>query len=398
MVTQPKAQEYNAQSLVDQLLETADRHRASDIHIEPQGAQLVIRFRIDGGLRPWRQLPIDYLPGVISRLKVMSSLDIAEKRLPQDGRFSVAFGPTRKRDFRISTVPQLEGEKAVVRVLHQELSNLEFGHIGYSKHNLKRYKELLSQPHGLLLHCGPTGSGKTTSLYTAINFLNDNSRNVQTIEDPVEGRLLGINQAQVNADIGLTFASLLRSILRQDPDVILVGEIRDTETAQLAVQASLTGHLVLGTLHTNSAAGAVSRMVEMDVSPFFVGTALSGVVSQRLVRRLCMSCRKEFQPAQRVVERLGIPANSVLYQAVGCGDCGSVGYHGRVCLQELLIVDDDLRYAIHDSRPEVEIQQLAEDQGMLTIFKDGLAKAVSGYTTVEEVMNVTRGAGATVPA
>jgi type II secretory ATPase GspE/PulE/Tfp pilus assembly ATPase PilB-like protein len=382
--------DYNAQALVDNCLETAGRHRASDIHIEPREGKLIIRFRIDGRLKTWKELPLDLHQAVISRLKVMGGMDIAQRRLPQDGRFSAEIS-SGTRDFRLSTVPQLIGEKAVIRVLHRDLSNLDFNHIGYNDWNLKLILEMLAIPHGLLLHCGPTGSGKTTALYTAINHLSEEWRNIQTIEDPVEGQLAMANQAQVNPEIGLTFASMLRSILRQDCDVILVGEIRDTETAQLAVQASLTGHLVLGTLHSNSAAAAITRLCDMGVSEFFVGTALVGVVSQRLVRQLCRFCRKPYKPAPEVVENLGLKAKHRLYQAVGCHECGELGYRGRIGIQEVLKVNQEIRDAIHAKVPARGLEVLGEEFGMITILRDGIAKAVAGRTTVEEVLQVVEG-------
>ena len=290
--------EQTAFALIDQCLAAAVQLGASDIHIEPQADKLVFRLRVDGQLKIWKELPIEVHAQVMGRLKVMARLDISEKRRPQDGRFTQT-SQAGVRDYRIAIAPMLEGEKAVIRVLHHDLSKLNIKTVGYSEHNLKVYQEQLSKPHGLLLHCGPTGSGKTTALYAAINHLSKVSRNVQTIEDPVEGRLPGVNQAQVNSEIGVTFASFLRSYLRQDCDVILVGEIRDPETAQLALQASMTGHLVLGTLHTNTAAGAIGRLCDMGVPPFFIAGALIGTVSQRLVRKLCKHCRQPVERAAR---------------------------------------------------------------------------------------------------
>jgi type II secretory ATPase GspE/PulE/Tfp pilus assembly ATPase PilB-like protein len=373
-----------ALSMVDQCLEAALRSRASDIHIEPQTDRLTIRMRIDGRLELWRELPGDLHLQFISRLKVMASLDISEKRMPQDGRFSIETtqGP---RDFRISVVPMLAGEKAVVRVLMQDLSKLDFRSVGYSERNLRVYEELLGKPHGLLLHCGPTGSGKTTALYAAINHLRQVWRNIQTVEDPVEGRLPGVNQAQVNAEIGLTFARLLRGYLRQDCDVILIGEIRDPETAQLALQASLTGHLVLGTLHTNSAAGAVARLIDMGVPHFFVGTGLVGVVSQRLVRRLCPHCRRRYAASPELTKQYGLPQGQALFDAAGCQDCGNTGYRGRIGIQEVLPAAGKVREAIFANASEQELQKLALQTGMTSIFHDGLGKAMAGLTTIEEV-------------
>jgi type IV pilus assembly protein PilB len=376
--------EHTAIAIVDQFLDAADKLRASDIHVEPQGDKLLIRFRVDGRLQLWRDLPVSLHAQVISRLKIISGMDISEKRLPQDGRFTNRVGDGT-RDYRIATVPMVEGEKAVIRILMQNLSKIDFRSIGYSDWNLKMYEELLNKPHGLLLHCGPTGSGKTTALYAAVNYLNESWRNIQTVEDPVEGRLVGVNQAQVNAEIGLTFARVLRGLLRQDCNIILIGEIRDPETAQLALQASLTGHLVLGTLHTNSATGAVARLIDIGVPAFFVGTGLGGAVSQRLVRRLCRACRRAYRPPPDIAQQYGLPPEQPLYQAVGCHDCGGSGYKGRIGIQEVLPITPQLREAICANQPEQALQKVALHAGMVNIFRDGLMKALAGHTTIEEV-------------
>lgn len=372
-----------ALAIVEHCLDVAVVQGASDIHIEPQGDKVVFRMRIDGLLKVWKEVPIELHLQVISRLKIMAKLDISDKRRPQDGRFTLT-NKGAVRDYRIATAPMLEGEKAVIRVLHQDLSQLSLRSVGYSEPNSKVYQELLGRPHGLLLHCGPTGSGKTTALYAAINHLSKSWRNVQTIEDPVEGRLPGVNQAQVNAEAGLTFAAILRSYLRQDCDVILVGEIRDPETAQLAVQASLTGHLVLGTLHTNTAAGTVARLIDMGVPPFFVASALIGAVSQRLVRRLCKSCRRMYQPAPEIQRQCNLGQNQ-LYQAVGCVQCGKQGYRGRIGIQEMITVTPAMRDAIQNRAPESDLQTIAARSGAPNIVTDGIAKAVVGLTTLEEV-------------
>lgn len=376
--------EHTAIAVVDQFLDAADKTRASDVHIEPQGDKLLIRFRVDGRLSTWKELPVSLHAQVISRLKIISGMDISEKRLPQDGRFTNRVGDGT-RDYRIATVPMVEGEKAVIRVLMQNLSKIDFRSIGYSDWNMKIYEELLNKPHGLLLHCGPTGSGKTTALYAAVNYLNENWRNVTTVEDPVEGRLVGVNQSQVNADIGLTFARVLRGLLRQDCNIILIGEIRDPETAQLALQASLTGHIVLATLHTNSATGAVARLIDIGVPAFFVGTGLIGAVSQRLVRRLCRACRRAYRPPADIAQQYGLPADQPLYQAVGCHECGGSGYKGRIGIQEVLPISARLREAICANQPETELQKIAVHSGMVNIFRDGLMKALAGHTTIEEV-------------
>lgn len=384
------------QDLVDMILQTAIRNRASDIHIDPGDKQFIVRFRVDGELAQWRRFPSSDLAAVISRIKVIANMDITEHRLPQDGRFTIVGKAGDSRDFRVSTSPMIQGEKLVIRVLHKHLFRLEFDYLGYSEHNLTLIKRLVNRPHGLILHCGPTGSGKTTSLYTAINYLNDNTRNIQTIEDPVEGKLPGINQAQVKPEIDLTFASLLRAYLRQDCDVILVGEIRDNETAQLAVQASLTGHLILGTMHAKTASSAVTRLVEMGVSSFFVGSALSGVVNQRLIRRLCIHCRKPYTPSAKVAQRFCLQPGAVLYTAVGCDRCRGKGYRGRICVQEVMAIDSILRDAIVSDMPEFEVQRLAIRRGMINLLSDGLAKAMAGFTTVDEVTLVIQGVGLSV--
>jgi len=279
----------------------------------------------------------------------------------------------------------VDGEKIVIRALMQNLSGLDFKKIGYTDRNARVYEELLDKPHGLLLHCGPTGSGKTTALYAAANHLMEEWRNVQTVEDPVEGRLAGANQAQVNAEIGVTFARLLRGFLRQDCDVIVVGEIRDPETAQLALQASLTGHLVLGTLHTNSAVGAVSRMIDMGVPSFFVATGLIGAVSQRLLRRLCRHCRRPTTPPKDVIDQYGLQPDQQLFEAVGCDKCNQRGFRGRVGIQEVLPLDARFREAIHANLPEPDLQKVALQNGMINIFRDGVTKACAGLTTIDEV-------------
>jgi type IV pilus assembly protein PilB len=376
--------DHSAQMLLDQCLEAAHLNRASDVHIEPLLDRAVFRLRVDGRLKLWKEYPLEFHAQIISRLKVLARMDISEKRLPQDGRFSLQ-AADGVRDYRVATVPLLEGEKAVVRTLMQNLSKLDFKRVGYSERNIRVYEELLAKPHGLLLHCGPTGSGKTTALYAAINHLRQDWRNVQTIEDPVEGRLEGVNQAQVNAEIGLTFARLLRGFLRQDCDIILVGEIRDAETAQLAVQASLTGQLVLGTLHTNSAVGAVSRLVEMGVPNFFVGTGLIGTVSQRLVRRLCKTCRHPYQPAAELATQYGLRPEHQLFEPVGCPDCGKLGFRGRIGIQEVLPINAKLRDAICTNQAESELHKIALQNGMVNMFRDGIGKAIAGLTTIEEV-------------
>lgn len=382
--------EPGAQSLVDKCLDAAVKYRASDIHIEPHAELLTFRFRIDGRLKTWGTVSIDQHSQVLNRLKVLARMDISEKRTPQDGRISLQRG-SQVVSFRVSTVPMLDGEKAVVRVMQQDLTTLTIADIGYSGHNQATYEGLLGRQQGLLLHCGPTGSGKTTALYAACNQLAQKWRNVQTIEDPIEGRLVGVNQAQVDANVGLTFPSLLRAYLRQDCDVILIGEICDPDTAQLAVQASLTGHLVIATLHTNDATGAISRLIDLGVPSFFLAAGLNGIVSQRLVRRLCEPCRATIQPTPDIQKRFGISPQHVIYRSVGCAACANAGFRGRVPIQEVLSIDAELKQAILDNRPNSELRRIAENQGMISMLKDGLAKSVRGLTTIEEVYRSVSG-------
>ncbi len=380
----PANVEATAQNLVGQMLEAAIGQGASDIHVEPQMNKLVVRFRVDGQLVLWKEMPTDLHPQILSRLKIMASLDISEKRLPQDGRFSI---DTRQgtRDFRLAVVPMLIGEKAVIRVLMQDLSRLDFNAVGYTENSVGLYRALLGRKHGLVLHTGTTGSGKTTALYAAINFLRQSTRNIQTVEDPVEGRLPDVNQAQVNNEIGLTFGRVLRGYLRQDCDVILIGEIRDTETAQLALQASLTGHLVLGTLHTNSAVGAVTRLVDMGIPHFLVAAGLAGVVAHRLVRKLCPMCRRQNVLPTALTTQYGLKPGLQVFEAGSCPDCGKSGFKGRTGIQEIFTLSGPIREAIVSNQPEKVLQQLAIQGGMTPMFYDGAEKAATGVTTMEEV-------------
>lgn len=376
--------EQNAQALVEQCLDAALQLRATDIHIEPQTDKLSFRMRVDGALRLWKEVPIDLHAQIVARLKILAKLDISEKRRPQEGRFT----QTTKigmRDCRVATSPMLDGEKVVVRVLHQDLSELNLKNIGYSEPNAKTYQELLNKSHGLILHCGPTGSGRTTAIYAALNQLSKSWRNIQTVEDPVEGRLLGVNQAQVNADNGQTFAGILRSYLRQDCDVILVGELRDSETAQLAVQAAHSGHLVLASLHASSAVAAIGRLRDLGVPPFFIVSALIGAVGHRMSRRVCKACRRAFQPSAEIQQECNLLPHHQLYQAVGCAQCGKLGYRGRLGLQEVFAITAPIREAMQAGASEDDLHSLAARSGMINIFTDGVAKCVAGYTTIEEV-------------
>lgn len=380
----PGEAEQSAQALVDQCLEAALQLRASDIHIEPQADKLAFRLRVEGMLKLWKEVPLDVHAQVIARLKGLARLEVAEKRRSQEGRFALTT-KLGMREYRISIVPLLDGEKAVVRLMHQDLSELSLKNIGYSEPNLKVVSELLNKPHGLLLHCGPTDSGKTTALYAGLNQLRTSWRNVQTIEDPVEGRLPGVNQGQVNVELGQTSASMLRSYLRQDCDVILVGEIRDAETAQLAVEAAHTGHLVLAGLTAGNAVAALARLRELGVPQFFVTSALIGVVGQRLVRRICKACRRPYQPSPEIQQECNLSPHHQLYQAVGCGQCAKLGYRGRLGVHEVFVVGAPIREAIQGGASEAEIYALATHAGMINLFTDGVFKCVAGYTTIEEV-------------
>ncbi len=352
--------------LLNAILTQALRDGASDIHIEPYEARSAVRFRIDGTLYPAIEPPRALHPAIVSRIKVMAHLDIAEKRLPQDGRITLRVGG-RSVDVRVSTLPAGHGERVVLRLLDKQAARLDLDALGMSAETLHRLDELIHAAHGILLVTGPTGSGKTTTLYAALSRLDRAGRNMMTVEDPIEYDLDGISQTQVNPRIGLDFARALRSILRQDPDILMVGEIRDLETAQIAVQASLTGHLVLATLHTNDAAGAVTRLIDMGIEPFLLASSLLGVMAQRLVRRRCRPCEGQ-----------------------GCAACGHTGYRGRTGIYELLTVDPTLRKMIHDAASEEEIRAHALAHGMTSLREDGARWVSDGTTSLDEVLRVTR--------
>ncbi len=352
--------------MLNALLTQAARDGASDIHIEPYERHSSVRFRVDGSLREVVQPNRALHAALISRLKIMADLDISEKRLPQDGRISLRLG-TRAIDVRVSTLPSAHGERAVLRLLDKSESRLNLEAVGMQGQVLSRMEHLISQPHGIVLVTGPTGSGKTTTLYAALSRLDAARSNIMTVEDPIEYELPGVGQTQVNPKIELTFAKALRAILRQDPDVIMIGEIRDFETAQIAIQASLTGHLVLATLHTNDAASAVTRLADMGIEPFLLSSSLLGVLAQRLVRKLCPECRGK-----------------------GCPDCGMTGYHGRTGVFELLVADEAIRGLIHRSAAEAEIRAAAIAGGMTLMREDGERLIQSGVTSREELVRVTR--------
>jgi general secretion pathway protein E len=376
--------------LVNSLLFQAVKDRASDIHIEPFERDVTVRFRIDGILYDVLKPPRRYHPTIIARVKIMAGLDIAEKRLPQDGRlrFRVA---GRDIDVRVSIVPTQFGERAVLRLLDRTGTLLSLEELGLFGEGLAALERLIERSHGILLVTGPTGSGKTTTLYAALARLNSSQRNIITIEDPIEYQLHGVGQIQVNPKIDLSFANGLRSILRQDPDVIMVGEIRDTETAEIAIQAALTGHLVFSTLHTNDSFGALSRLVDMGIEPFLVSSSLNGVMAQRLVRRVCTACRLPDEARASEERELGIPVGTPVFLAGnGCDACKGTGYRGRAGIHELLLVDDEVRALIMQRSDASAVRRLATGHGMKTLREDGAAKVVAGWTTVAEVLRVTQ--------
>jgi general secretion pathway protein E len=377
--------------LINALLTQALRANASDIHLEAFETRSVVRLRVDGALRDVLEPPRALHAALVSRIKIMAQLDIAEKRLPQDGRITLRLAG-RPVDVRVSTLPTGHGERVVLRLLDKQAGRLQLDSLGMNPEALRQLDLLIQQPHGIVLVTGPTGSGKTTTLYAALSRLDATQLNMMTVEDPIEYDLDGIGQTQVNARIDMTFARALRAILRQDPDVIMIGEIRDLETAQIAVQASLTGHLVLATLHTNDSAGAITRLVDMGVEPFLLASSLLGVQAQRLVRKVCPACRKPHAPdaAERTAFN-GSPVPEVIYAAEGCAACNWTGYQGRTGIYELLTIDDEVRRLIHDTAAEAQLRQYAMKHGMSTLRGDGLRWVAEGVTTFEEVLRVTRG-------
>lgn len=382
---------------VNAVLSEAIKERASDIHIEPFEKDLVVRFRVDGVLHERHRPPPRFKSAIVSRVKIMAGLNIAEKRLPQDGRIRKRMGG-REIDMRVSTVPVRHGERVVMRLLEKG-GVFSLDGTGMNPGILHRFRELIRQPHGIVLVCGPTGSGKSTTLYSAISEINSPDKNILTIEDPVEYELHGIGQVQVNSRIELTFASALRSFLRQDPDVILVGEIRDRETAENAVQASLTGHLVFSTIHTNDSAGAFTRLVEMGIEPFLVADSILGILAQRLMRRLCPVCKAEYVPSDTELRELRLDRHDLhtltggrgtAWKPVGCKECGNYGYKGRVGIFELLEANDELKQAVVANREPGVIKKLAVAQGMVALRDDGLRQVAAGITSFQEVLRLTR--------
>ena len=379
--------------LVNLMIARAVESRASDIHIEPFENRLKVRYRVDGVLREVESPPSRLSAAVISRIKIMAKLNIAERRLPQDGRIQLR-AQGKEIDLRVSTVPTLWGESVVMRILDKASVVLDFEALGFSPRTLKRFLEVLHLPHGIILVTGPTGSGKTTTLYTALQTLNTSERKILTVEDPVEYQLEGINQIQVKPQINLNFANALRAIVRQDPDVIMIGEMRDLETAGIAVQSALTGHLVLSTLHTNDAAGSITRLLDMGVDDYLLTSTINGILAQRLVRVLCPHCRQAYAALPELVEELRLGRFSAstditLYKAVGCEQCGGTGYRGRAAIMEFLVMSDPLRRLVLKHADATVLQAETQKEGMDTMYEDGLRKAVMGLTTIEEVMRVT---------
>ncbi len=388
-----ESEEAPAVKLAKTLVENGIVQNASDIHIEPTHQGVNVRYRVDGVLRKVTSYPKSMHASVISRIKIMSGLDIAEKRVPQDGKFFMKY-LNEQYDFRVSTMPTIYGEKAVLRILKVSSSEQKVSDLGFSEYNLKRFRELINYPYGIILLTGPTGSGKSTTLVAAINEIKDVSKNIVTIEDPVEYNIEGVNQCQVNIEAGLTYPRFLRSVLRQDPDIIMIGEIRDKDTAQLAVEASMTGHLVFSTLHTNDAPSAISRLINLGIDPHMLGVALIGVVGQRLVRKLCNDCKIETMvndDVLKVAKTFYPEIKPVMYQAVGCRNCNE-GYKGRTAINEVMIVTAKLRELIYQGASDNELREMAIREGMRTMFEDGVEKILRGITSYEEVNRVVRSA------
>jgi type IV pilus assembly protein PilB len=372
--------------LMNTLITRGVNERASDIHIEPGEKDLRVRFRIDGVLSEVMSTPRSIANAVVSRLKIMADLNIAERRVPQDGRVSLRVGG-RPIDLRVATLPSIHGEKVVMRILDKSDSVSKLEDLGFLEYNLKRFEKSYTKPYGQILVTGPTGSGKTTTLYSTLAILNDAAVNIITVEDPVEYRLEGITQVQVNRKAGLLFSTALKSILRSDPDVVLIGEIRDAETAKIAVEAALTGHLVLSTLHTNDAASSIGRLIEMGVEPYLVSSALDSVLAQRLARRLCEKCKAPYRPSK---DELGLHdlGDGELFAPVGCQSCASTGYRGRLAITEVMNISEEIQRMTVEHRPSDEIAEVAIEQGMVTLRQDGMEKVRLGMTTLEEILRV----------
>ncbi len=375
--------------LVNQILQTGLSQKASDIHIDPLEKKIAIRYRVDGVLKTERYFSNQVQNSLTARVKIMANLNITENRLPQDGRIKTSVNMT-PIDLRISTLPTLYGEKIVIRILNLSNTLNNIDHLGFNKLNHQKFLKMIEQPSGLILITGPTGSGKSSTLYAGLNHLNTDEVNIITIEDPVEYQIEGINQVQVNNQVGLTFAAGLRSILRQDPNIVMIGEIRDSETAEIAIRASLTGHLVLSTIHTNSAIATIPRLIDMGIEPYLVVSSLSAIVAQRLVRKNCSQCKQEFEPTkmeENLFKKRGIKPGSV-FRGSGCQYCNDTGYSGRVAIQEVLVINDEIRQMMMNNQSMNSIRDYAMRDGMIFLIDDGLLKAKQGLTTVEEVLRV----------
>jgi len=374
--------------LVNMLLQRAVDSRASDIHVEPFEDQLKVRYRIDGILHEAESPPANSTAAVISRIKIMSDLNIAERRLPQDGRIALRI-QGKELDMRVSTVPTMFGESVVIRLLDKESVKFDFSSLGIDGEPLARLDQILSHPNGIALVTGPTGSGKSTSLYTALHKINTSDQKIITVEDPVEYQLSGVNQIQVQPQIGLDFKKALRAIVRQDPDVIMIGEMRDLETARIAVQSALTGHVVLSTLHTNDAAGGVTRLLDMGIEDYLLTSTINGILAQRLVRRLCDHCKEPHQIMPELVQELGLDkwgCTGTVYRAKGCSECGDSGFYGRLAVVEVLLMSNEIRKLVMSNADAGRIQQLAIEQGMDSMYHDGMRKVVAGKTTIDEIL------------
>ncbi|GIW40561.1 MAG: type IV-A pilus assembly ATPase PilB [Candidatus Binatia bacterium] len=379
--------------LVNAILTSAIKRRASDIHLEPFERVFRVRFRIDGVLEEIMKPPVKLKNAITSRIKVMANMDIAERRLPQDGRIKLKFGPSQEMDFRVSVLPTLFGEKIVLRLLDKSNLQLDMTKLGFEERALRDFQEAIHKPYGMVLVTGPTGSGKTTTLYSALAELNKVTANISTAEDPVEFNLVGINQVQIHEEIGLTFASALRAFLRQDPDIIMVGEIRDFETAEIAVKAALTGHLVLSTLHTNDAPSTLTRLLNMGIEPFLVASSVNLILAQRLARVICPQCKTPVEVPPQALREIQVPEEDVgrfvCFRGEGCANCHGSGYRGRIALYEVMPITDELRDLILDGAPAAELKRAAVAQGMKTLRQSGIAKLKEGITTIEEVVRVT---------
>jgi type IV pilus assembly protein PilB len=381
--------------LTDTIIKQSVQAKASDVFIEPLAEETRVRYRIDGVIREMDRFPKVLHNPIISRIKVISNLDISEHRLPQDGRFKTILSGNRAVDFRVNVLPTVVGEKIVLRVLDQNSSILDVSTLGFQPESLEALRSAAFQPHGLILTCGPTGSGKTTTLYSVMKLVDDPTKNLVTVEDPVEYQVKGINQVNVKANLGLTFARCLRSILRQDPDVVLIGEIRDSETLDIAVKAALTGHLVLSSLHTTTAAGSVVRMMNMGIEPFLICSSVLCIVAQRLLRRVCPKCREEYVPSESLIKQTGLDRilngqqDVKIFKPKGCDHCTKTGYKGRVGIHEILTLTPKVREVILKREGEVKLKQVGRMEGMITMREDALRKTLSGLTTLEEVLRLT---------